>query len=153
MKIENILDVENIFVNDTLTSKEEVIDRLTESLVVSKVVLDKEEFIESIYDRESRASTYVGEYLVIPHGTCKHIAKPAIAIAKVDREFSWGEVYETVKLVILFAIPEDGQWEEELEILKRFASSLGDSKFIKELLEADTEGELFQSVCKYLREK
>lgn len=141
--IENILDIENILVDDILESKEEAIDRLVDLLITSKLLLDRKEFIKSIYDRESRASTYVGEYLAIPHGTCKSVIKPTIAIAKVNREFSWGESYEQVKLVILFAIPEDGHWEEELGILKKFASLLGDSEFIKGLLESDTKRELF----------
>lgn len=144
----NVISADNILLNTKLNSREEAIDKLSDRLVTSGVVLDKEKFIEAIYDRENRGSTFVGDYLAIPHGLSNCVTRPTIAIAKSHEGFEWDENGNLVKLIIMFAISED--IEEESEILKKVASSLGDVDLVKGLLDLNTEKELIEIIYNHI---
>ncbi|HBG38066.1 MAG TPA: transcriptional regulator, partial [Clostridiaceae bacterium] len=49
-------------------SKKEIITMLSGLLKESKIVTNSEKFINAVYDRENRGSTYCGDYLALPHG-------------------------------------------------------------------------------------
>lgn len=151
MKDKDLIGIGNIVFENSLGSKEEVIGILADLLWKSEIVRDKEGFIEDILERENRGSTFVGEYLAIPHGFSNQVKRPSLAIAKTDRPFSWGEDEYKVRLVILFAIPEDDEFEEELEVLKTIAASLGDADLIKDLLNSKTREELIYTLEEYIR--
>ncbi|MGO1372213.1 MAG: PTS sugar transporter subunit IIA [Senegalia sp. (in: firmicutes)] len=147
--IENIIDINNIVFTNKFTSKKQAIEKLSDLLVDSKIVIDKEEFMKDIFEREDRASTFVGEYLAIPHGLSKQVKKASLALARLDNPFLWDENEHEVKLVILFAIPEDTRMEAESEGLKRIAASLGDPYLIKKLLDIERKEELIDILKKY----
>ncbi|HCL51083.1 MAG TPA: transcriptional regulator, partial [Clostridiaceae bacterium] len=98
------------------------------------------------YDRENRGSTYCGDYLALPHRCSDCVTKPSIAIAKMKYRVPWDENGNLVKLVIMLTIPKASKMEEESEALKMVASSLGDRKFIKQLLDADTKEALIELI-------
>ncbi|GEM_PF-1130233 len=127
-------------------SKKEIITMLSGLLKESKIVTNSEKFINAVYDRENRGSTYCGDYLALPHGCSDCVTKPSIAIAKMKYRVPWDENGNLVKLVIMLTIPKASKMEEESEALKMVASSLGDRKFIKQLLDADTKEALIELI-------
>lgn len=151
MKNTNVIDINNIIFTDKISSKQEAILKLSELLVESQIVVDKEKFIEDIFERENRGSTFVGECLAIPHGFSNRVKIPSIAIAKVDNPFPWDGNTNNVKLIILFAIPEDDEMERESEVLKKIAAALGDEDLIKDLLNAQTEENLIYILKSYIK--
>ncbi|WP_130805798.1 PTS sugar transporter subunit IIA [Senegalia massiliensis] len=151
MKNTNVIDINNIIFTDKISSKQEAILKLSELLVESQIVVDKEKFIEDIFERENRGSTFVGESLAIPHGFSNRVKIPSIAIAKVDNPFPWDGNTNNVKLIILFAIPEDDEMERESEVLKKIAAALGDEDLIKDLLNAQTEENLIYILKSYIK--
>lgn len=150
MNISEILNKKNVFINCELNSRKEVLHRLSYSLLESKAISNKERFINDVLERENRSSTFIGNYLAIPHGISECVMKSQIAILKSDKSFSWDENHNPVKLVILFAINENAE-DKETEIIKKFASSLGDMEFIDNLLNADTDTELIKLVRSYVK--
>ncbi|NBI07045.1 PTS sugar transporter subunit IIA [Senegalia massiliensis] len=150
MKNTNVIDINNIIFTNKFSSKQEAILKLSELLVESQIVIDKQKFIEDIFERENRGSTFVGENLAIPHGFSNQVKKPSIAIARVDNPFLWDENDNKVKLTILFAIPEDDEMEEESEVLKKIAAALGDEDLIKDLLNAHTKEKLIYILKDYI---
>lgn len=150
MKNTNVIDINNIIFTNKFSSKQEAILKLSELLVESQIVIDKQKFIEDIFERENRGSTFVGENLAIPHGFSNQVKKPSIAIARVDNPFLWDENDNKVKLTILFAIPEDDELEKESEVLKKIAAALGDEDLIKDLLNAHTKEKLIYILKDYI---
>lgn len=150
MKNTNVIDINNIIFTNKFSSKQEAILKLSELLVESQIVIDKQKFIEDIFERENRGSTFVGENLAIPHGFSNQVKRPSIAIARVDNPFLWDENDNKVKLTILFAIPEDDELEEESEVLKKIAAALGDEDLIKDLLNAHTKEKLIYILKDYI---
>lgn len=150
MKNTNVIDIDNIIFTNKFSSKQEAIIKLSELLVESQIVMDKEKFIEDIFERENRGSTFVGEQLAIPHGFSNQVKRPSLAIARVDNPFSWDGNSNMVKLIILFAIPEETGMEKESEILKNIAAALGDEDLIKRLLSAEKKEDLIYILKNYV---
>jgi len=147
MEDENLISEDNILLNIKLNSKEEVINKLSDLLVNSKAVSEKEGFIKDIYERESRGFTYAGDYLAIPHGWSEYVIKPAMAIAKTDTAFAWDKAGNLVKLVIMFVIPENIEMENNLKKIGKIFSALGDTKLVKKLLKLNTKKEIIEFIC------
>ncbi len=144
-----LITEENILIDFNIDSKEEAIDKLSELLVDLGAVLDKAGFIEDIYERESRGFTFAGDYLAIPHGWSKHVAKTSVAILKTEDAFIWDEGGNLVKLIIMFVIPENAEMGEGLNMIGQLFSSLGDVELVRKLLDANTKKELVQLICDY----
>ena len=127
-------------------SKKEIITMLSGLLKKSKIVTDSKKFMDAVYDREIRGSTYCGDYLALPHGSSDCVTKPSVAIAKMKYAVPWDENGNLVKLVIMLVIPKATKMEEESEVLKMVASSLGDRKFVKQLLNSNTKESLIELI-------
>lgn len=150
MKGISVISTENIVLNPNLESKGEAIEILSDHLVASGVVINKERFIEDIYERENRGSTFTGYHLAIPHGFSNYVTRPAVAIAKSDNPFTWDKNGNLAKLIIMFAIPENTDREEELEVLRRIASSLGDVELVKKLLNLNVKEDFIELIYRYM---
>ncbi|MBZ2175375.1 PTS sugar transporter subunit IIA [Schnuerera sp. xch1] len=150
MKDNDLISIDNIILDRKFNSKMEVIDTLSDLLTESGIISNKSKFIDDIYNRENRGSTFVGNYLAIPHGLSDQVNRPAIAIANVEEAFPWDENSNLVKLIILFAIPEDIQREKDSQLLKKFTSSLSDENFVKELMSSNRRQGLIQVIFNHI---
>lgn len=144
-----LLNIENIIVKDDISSKKEVLDLLSKSLLASKSIDNIESFIGDILEREGRGSTFVGQYMAIPHGLSSNVNRPAIALMKLNNEMFWDPDKNPVKLIFLFAIPKDEKLEAEAEFLKTLPLLLGDEVLVDKLLEARSEEELLELINTY----
>ncbi len=149
MNHRDLISTDNIILNSKLNSKREIVDKLSDLLLASEVITDKQKFIKAIYERESRGFTFGGDYLAIPHGFSSCVVSPAIAIARLENPFIWDENGNLVKLIIMFAIPEDVESVKESESLKKIASSLGDIELIEKLLKVNTKEEMTKLIYSY----
>ena len=50
----------------------------------------------------------------------------------------------------MFAIPENTDREEELEVLRRIASSLGDVELVKKLLDLNVKEDFIELIYRYM---
>lgn len=151
MDIDDILNIKNVRINCELRSRKEALYSLSNFLLESKVISNRERFIDDILEREDRGSTFIGNYLAIPHGISDYVIKSEIAILKTEKPFNWDKNNSPVKLIVLFAINKDAE-DEEIEVIKKFTSSLGDMKFIDNLLKANTKMELVELIRDYVKE-
>lgn len=134
----SILTKENIQLNATVGTKEEAI-RLTGSMLVEKGYVDAS-YIEKMLEREELTSTYMGNYVAIPHGTedSKEFVKDSgIAIIQVPQgvDFGGGNM---VKLLIGIA----GKNNEHLDILSNIAIVCSEEENIEKLVQATSAEEI-----------
>ncbi|WML42656.1 PTS sugar transporter subunit IIA [Neobacillus sp. PS3-40] len=134
----SILTKENIQLNATVGTKEEAI-RLTGSVLVEKGYVDAS-YIEKMLEREELTSTYMGNYVAIPHGTedSKEFVKDSgIAIIQVPQgvDFGGGNM---VKLLIGIA----GKNNEHLDILSNIAIVCSEEENIEKLVQATSAEEI-----------
>lgn len=134
----SILAKENILLNQTIGTKEEAI-RLTGSILVDKGYVDAS-YIEKMLEREQLTSTYMGNFVAIPHGTedSKQFVKSSgISFVQVPQGVDFG-AGNTVKLLIGIA----GKDNEHLDILSQIAIVCSEEENIEKLVAAKSAEEI-----------
>lgn len=134
----SILTNENIILNAKVDSKEEAI-KLSGSILVDKGYVDNH-YIEKMLEREQLTSTYMGNFVAIPHGTedSKQFVKHSgISFVQVPNgvDFGGGNM---VKLLIGIA----GKNNEHLDILSKIAIVCSEEENIEKLVQATTAEEI-----------
>ncbi len=152
MKVKDILRVENIALNVSAITKEEVIKQLSGLLFKSGMVNNYDRFLQDVFIREEVGFTGAGKGIAIPHGISRSVHDVAIAIGKLVNPIDWdtkengySEEEKKVTLVILFAVPEEDKYLEKrnhLEALKLIMQKLAEHETLQQLLQADNEREI-----------
>lgn len=129
---------ENILLNTAVETKEEAI-RLTGNILVEKGYVDAD-YIEKMLEREQLTSTYMGNFVAIPHGTedsKTFVKQSGISFVQVPEgvDFGGGNI---VKLLIGIA----GKDNEHLDILSKIAIVCSEEENIEKLVAAETAEEI-----------
>ncbi|MYL35378.1 PTS mannitol transporter subunit IIA [Pontibacillus yanchengensis] len=133
-----ILKPENVELNQTLSSKEEAIRYVGE--ILNKEGYVSEDYIDSMIQREEVTSTYMGNYVAIPHGTedaKKSVLETGLSVVTVPEGVDFGDG-NIVKLLIGIA----GKGDEHLEILSQIALVCSEEENIQKILDAQSKDEV-----------
>ncbi|TDT63604.1 sigma 54-interacting transcriptional regulator [Fonticella tunisiensis] len=104
--LEEVISEDLILYNLEADNKNDAIDKIIELLELKGCV--NKDFMLSVYKRESIGPTWIKGGIAIPHGSTKHVIKPAIAIAKLKKPIQWEEELQT-DLIFLIALKEDSK--------------------------------------------
>jgi len=135
----NVLELDRINLHGTATSRDDAIREAGAMLVAADAVTPA--YVDAMFDRENTVSTYMGNYLAIPHGTNEAkdtILRSALSIVRYDSPIDWGG--NEVRFVLGIA----GQNNEHLGILSKIAIAFSDEDDVEKLLAARTPEELFE---------
>ncbi|MBO0960529.1 PTS sugar transporter subunit IIA [Neobacillus sp. MM2021_6] len=134
----SILAKENILLNAAVASKEEAI-KLTGSILVEKGYVEAN-YIEKMLEREQLTSTYMGNFVAIPHGTedsKSFVKESGISFVQVPQGVDFGSG-NIVKLLIGIA----GKDNEHLDILSKIAIVCSEEENIDKLVSAKSADEI-----------
>ncbi|WML42034.1 PTS sugar transporter subunit IIA [Neobacillus sp. OS1-2] len=134
----SILAKENILLNAAVASKEEAI-KLTGSILVEKGYVEPN-YIEKMLEREQLTSTYMGNFVAIPHGTedsKSFVKESGISFVQVPQGVDFG-AGNIVKLLIGIA----GKDNEHLDILSKIAIVCSEEENIEKLVSAKSADEI-----------
>jgi PTS system mannitol-specific IIA component len=98
-------------------------------------------YVDAMFEREKSVSTYMGNFLAIPHGTNEAkdtIGRSAISVVRYDSPLDWDG--NEVRFAVGIAGVENGH----LEILGKIAIVFSDSDEVDKLLAARSAEELYQ---------
>ncbi|AMQ06258.1 MULTISPECIES: PTS sugar transporter subunit IIA [Sporosarcina] len=133
-----ILSIENIVLNQVLATKEEAI-RLTGKILFDRGYVQSS-YIEKMLQREEMTSTYMGNFVAIPHGTDdakQEVKESGIAIIQVPGGVDFGDG-NIVKLIFGIA----GKGDEHLEILSNIAIVVSDEENVEAIVYASSKDEV-----------
>lgn len=133
-----ILDQDHVILGAKIETKESAI-KLAGQVLVDKGFVEKE-YIEKMMEREALTTTYIGNYIAIPHGTddAKNMVKQSgISVVQVPDGVDFGDG-NIVKLVFGIA----GKNNEHLEILSKIAIVCSDDDNVQKLINTSTKQEL-----------
>ena len=136
----SILSPENIRFNASVDSKEEAI-RLTGQLLVERGYV-KPAYVDTMLEREQLTSTYMGNYVAIPHGTeegKENVIESGIVIVQVPDGVDFGDG-NIVKLLIGIAAKGD----EHLDILSKIALVVAEEENVHQIVQAETAEEIMK---------
>ncbi|MFZ4452785.1 PTS sugar transporter subunit IIA [Salibacterium aidingense] len=132
-----ILQEENIKMNAAFSGKEEAI-RETGRILVDQGYVE-ESYINAMLEREELTSTYMGNYVAIPHGTEEskdQINASGLAVVQAPDGVDFDG--NTVKVLIGIA----GKENEHLEILQKIALICSEEENITKMLQAPDKSSL-----------
>ena len=109
------------------TSKRAVIDELCDLLECHDGVDSIDQLKQTVWEREDQRSTGIGEGLAIPHGKCRSVSRPAMAIGLPTTPLEFDSIDgRPVELVILLASPAD-RIAEHIQALGKISRLMSDS--------------------------
>jgi PTS system mannitol-specific IIA component len=134
----DILTLSQIKVPGTAASKDDAIREAGQILVDAGAVTP--EYIDAMYEREKSVSTYMGNFLAIPHGTNEakdSIKKSALSVVRYESPISWDGNE------VRFAVGIAGVNNGHLEILSKIAVVFADTDEVDKLIAAESAQEVY----------
>ncbi|MGD7045141.1 PTS sugar transporter subunit IIA [Jeotgalibacillus proteolyticus] len=134
-----LLTAQNILLNTSLSTKEEAIEKAGKILVEQGYVT--ENYVTEMKKREELTSTFMGNFVAIPHGTEEaktEVIASGLSFLQVPEGVDWNG--EEVKLVIGIA----GKDGEHLELLSQIAIVCSEMENVEKLASASSEQEIIQ---------
>jgi PTS system mannitol-specific IIA component len=135
----DVLTPAQVKVPGRATSKDDAIREAGELLVGAGAVTPA--YVDAMFEREKSVSTYMGNFLAIPHGTNEakdSISRSAISVVRYDEPIDWDG--NEVRFAVGIAGVENGH----LEILGKIAIVFSDTDEVDKLLAAGSAEELYQ---------
>ncbi|MDD9147907.1 MULTISPECIES: PTS mannitol transporter subunit IICBA [unclassified Sporolactobacillus] len=134
---ENVLKKENIFLNKSFSSKEEVIRFAGQALVDGGYV--NPSYVQGMLERDREMSTYMGNEIAIPHGTEK-VKKEVLSSGVIIVQVPDGVDFDGNKVRLVFGIA--GKNNGHLNILSKIAVACADIASVRKMAGAKTADEL-----------
>ncbi|MCY7287236.1 MAG: PTS sugar transporter subunit IIA [Cryobacterium sp.] len=128
-----ILELGNIVAAGSATTKLDAIREAGALLVRAGAV--REDYVDSMFDREASVSTYMGNFLAIPHGTNdakESIIRSSLSLVRYAEPIDWNGQQ------VRFAVGIAGLNNEHLEILQKIAIVFSDEGEVQKLIDAVT---------------
>ncbi len=132
-----VLDASSIRLGGTARTRDAAIREAGAILVERGSVTSA--YVDAMFDREATVSTYMGNFLAIPHGTNDAkdaILDSALGIVRYDEALDWDG--NEVRFVIAIA----GRDNEHLDILSKIAIVFSEEEDLQKLLEASSSDEV-----------
>jgi mannitol PTS system EIIA component len=134
----DILALSQIKVPGTAVSKDDAIREAGALLVDSGAVTPA--YVDAMFEREKSVSTYMGNYLAIPHGTNEAkdtIQRSALSVVRYDQPIDWDGNE------VRFAVGVAGVNNGHLEILNKIAIVFSDMDEVDKLIAARSAQEMY----------
>ncbi|PMC33970.1 PTS mannitol transporter subunit IIA [Bacillus sp. UMB0899] len=134
----SILNEENILLNQQFDNKTDAI-KATGQILVDKGYVEAS-YIDAMLQREELSSTYMGNFVAIPHGT--EDAKSAVLNSGLSVIQVPGGVDFGGGNIVKFLIGIAGKGDEHLEILSKIAIVLSEEENVEKLVQAQSKEEI-----------
>jgi PTS system mannitol-specific IIA component len=133
-----VLELAQIDVHGSARSLDEAIDEAGRILVATGAVAPG--YVGFMHDREKLVSTYMGNFLAIPHGTNEGkdtVLDSALSFVRYDEPIDWGG--NPVRFVVGIAGKDGGH----MDVLSSIALIFSDEDQVDRLLTAETAEDVF----------
>ncbi len=135
----DILTLTQIKVPGKATNKDEAIREAGQILVDAGAVTAA--YVDAMYEREKSVSTYMGNFLAIPHGTNEAkdaIKASALSVVRYDNPIDWDGNE------VRFAVGIAGLNNGHLEILGKIAVIFSDMDEVDKMIAAGSADEVYE---------
>lgn len=132
---------ELIALDQAFTDKNEAI-RLAGQLLVDQNLVE-EEYIDQMIEREEDVTTFMGNFIAIPHGTSRSadfIKKSGISIIQVPE----GVRFDGNLVTVIFGIA--GKEGEHLDLLSQIAILCEDIENVQKIADANSKDEILSLI-------
>lgn len=118
---------ELILLNQSVSTKDQCLKIMINTLFEHGVIEDKDDFYRAVYSREDSMTTGIGRGLAIPHGRSNTVKKLSCALMTLKEPVDYAAIDdEPVEIIFMLAIPDESN-NEYMKILAQI------SKFMREI--------------------
>ncbi|NLC97138.1 MAG: PTS sugar transporter subunit IIA [Erysipelotrichaceae bacterium] len=149
VNLANVLVKEAVIIDcNPFESKDEMFKFMVSKFEEAKIVSDSKSYLKSLYEREELGSTYMGNYIGLPHGRSEGVVRPGIGFCKCKVPFEYESFGEKgkVKYVFMLAIASYQNSEEYMRVLATLAGYLVHDEFISGLDKCRSYEELIELI-------
>jgi len=135
----NVLELDQIDLHGTAATSAEAIDTAGQILVKAGAV--DAEYVGFMHQREALMSTYMGNFLAIPHGTNEGkdtILASGLSFVRYDKPIDWDG--NEVRFVVGIAGKDGGH----MDVLSKIAVVFSDEERVNALLAAKTPKDILE---------
>jgi PTS system fructose-specific IIA component len=141
--ISNVIDEKLIALDMDVTTKEEMLERLTDLFDEQGKLNDRDAFLKDVMWREGEGQTGIGMGVAIPHGKSAGVNTTSLAIGVSKKPLAWESLDdEPVSVVILFAVTEGDSDVIHLKLLQHVAMLLAHESFVEKLHAVSSTAEM-----------
>ena len=146
LKIADILPLEAVLPDLQAQTQDAVLAELAAPLVALHPELKRHDLVHTLCEREKMGSTAVGDGVAIPHGKVPDLETVILAVGRSHKgvEFAAPD-HAPCHLFFLILAPEQGAGQH-LRLLAQIARRAKDSVFRSEMLLADNQKQLWQTI-------
>ncbi|WP_323703301.1 fructose PTS transporter subunit IIA [Mammaliicoccus sp. Dog046] len=150
MNLIDVIDENTILTKLQSRNREETLNELVSVFEQENYISSHDDFLKSVYKRESEGVTGIGNLVAIPHGKSNSVNKVGVAVAILNDVVDWPSLDENgAKIVIMLAVGEDNeQSKEHLKLLSLIARKLSHEEIIEQLLNATQKSEVVSILSK-----
>jgi PTS system nitrogen regulatory IIA component len=146
MKMSEIIEEENIIPDLKAKDKNGVLEELAEAVSNREPSINKRDLVRVLIERERLGSTGIGDGVAIPHGKMTGIKHPLISFGRSNKGLDFDSMDgQTAYLFFLLVAPENSS-SVHLQVLAKIAKILKNSAIRKNLMEARTKEEIYQTI-------
>lgn len=143
--IANVIDENLIALDLDVTTKEEMLNALTDLFEEQGKLNDRKAFFDDVMWREGEGQTGIGMGVAIPHGKSKGVNTTALAIGTTKNDLEWESLDDgPVNICILFAVTEGDSDVVHLKLLQHVAMLLAHDSFVEKLHAVATPAEMLE---------
>ena len=146
MKIMDYLSEECVFSDLKGTDKPSILRELSNVLVKPCQAASVEELLQVLLDREKLGSTGIGEGIAIPHGRLKKLKKFFVSFGRSLKGVDFDSIDQKPSHLFFLVIAPENSAVDNLKLLGRIVTLLKEPSFKKRLMEASSQGALFQVI-------
>lgn len=137
INMSNLIPTENILINQAIADRDSAIEAVGSKLVEIGAVT--QDYIQAMKEREAIVSTYMGNFLAIPHGTDEAksaVLKSGIVLIQAPEGIDWDG--NEVKVVVGIA----GKDGEHLDLLSQIAIVFSEEENVERVINAQSAEEI-----------
>lgn len=137
INMSNLIPTENILINQAIADRDSAIEAAGSKLVEIGAVT--QDYIQAMKEREAIVSTYMGNFLAIPHGTDEAksaVLKSGIVLIQAPEGIDWDG--NEVKAVVGIA----GKDGEHLDLLSQIAIVFSEEENVERVINAQSAEEI-----------
>lgn len=138
-----IIQEEKIFLNQTMTTQEEVFEFLARQAKGLAISEDEQQVYQKLVERENEGTTGMMDGFAIPHAKDQSISEQSIIIVTLAEGIEWNSLDgQLINFVIALFIPDSEAGTTHLKLLSAVARLLMRNEVTEKLKTAQTKTEI-----------
>ena len=147
MKITDFLTIDTIIPALNQNEKNKVLEELANLLSASRPILDKNQVLEVLLERERISTTAIGEGVAIPHGKLAGVDRVLGAFARSPEGVDFASLDGGPTHLFFALIAPENAAADHLKALARISRLLKDEAFRRRLMAGRSTEELFTIIA------